>query len=76
MSEYYQIQPKQSPYIQSNTVKHYLTHDVYIDNKYYREQLVCNAKFHNCHTDNRIGDEGMQHLKLPANVQSVNLSCK
>ena len=49
---------------------------MYIDNKYYHEQLVCNAYLHNRNTDNGIGDEGMQHLKLPANVQSVDLGCK
>ena len=49
---------------------------MYIDKKYYRDQLICNAYLHNRNADNSIGDEGMQHLKLPANVQSVNLSRK
>ena len=49
---------------------------VYIDNKYYHGQLVCNAYLHNRNTENDIGDEGMQHLKLPASVQSVYLSSK
>ena len=49
---------------------------MYIDKKYYRDQLICNAYLHNRNTDNGIGDEGMQHLKLPANLQSVKLARK
>ena len=49
---------------------------MYIDKKYYRDQLICNAYLHNRNTDNGIGDEGIQHLKLPAHAQIVDLSSK
>ena len=42
---------------------------VYIDNKYYHEQLVFNAYLHNRNAGNKIGPEGIQHLKLPAHAQ-------
>ena len=46
-----------------------------IDDKYFNNWLVMYG-FDNPITDNRIGAEGARHLKLPANLQTLNLSCK
>ena len=43
--------------------------------KYINNWLVTYV-FDNPITGNRIGDEGAKHLKLPANLQSLNLNGK
>ncbi len=40
--------------------------------KYIHNRLVTYI-FHNASTDNQIGAEGAKHLKLPVNLQTLNL---
>ena len=43
--------------------------------KYFNNWLVTYV-FDNPITGNYIGDEGAKHLKLPANLQTLDLECK
>ena len=38
--------------------------------------LLVTYVFDNPTTDNEIGDEGAKYLNLPANLQTLDLSCK
>ena len=44
--------------------------------KYIHNWLVTYMFFDNPTTGNRIGAEGAKHLKLPANLQTLNLQSK
>ena len=46
-----------------------------LDGKYINDWLVT-CVFDNPITGNQIGDEGAKHLKIPENLQTLNLGCK